>query len=105
MVPSDKSKKPFHCYHYKSFREVSILKNFFNDELGVIREWSIHFTEVFLINNPLREPKNRHEIEYSTGWCGTCDDLAKPNSNDKMRTVVLNVKKSKSFNKINILAS
>ena len=33
------------------------------------------------MTNSLREPKNRHMIEYSRGWCGTCDDLAKPNSN------------------------
>ena len=33
------------------------------------------------MTNSLRDPKNRHMIEYSKGWCGTCDDLAKPNSN------------------------
>ena len=30
----------------------------------------------------LREPENKHKIEYSNGWCGTCDDQAKPNSNN-----------------------
>ena len=34
------------------------------------------------MNKHLREPENKHKIEYSNGWCGTCDDQAKPNSNN-----------------------
>ena len=33
------------------------------------------------MNNYFRQPKNKHEIEQSAGWCGTCDDNAKPESN------------------------
>ena len=34
------------------------------------------------MKNSLRKPKDKHKIEHSHGWCGTCDDQAKPQSKD-----------------------